>query len=54
VVHKFITKGTIEEKIDMMLEEKSKLAQDIIQSSGESLITELDNRELMNLFTLTI
>ena len=54
VVHKFITKGTIEEKIDMMLEEKSKLSQDIIQSSGESLMTELDNRELMELFTLTI
>jgi len=54
VVHKFITKGTIEEKIDMMLEEKSKLSQDIIQSSGESLITELDNRELVDLFTLTI
>jgi len=54
VVHKFITKGTIEEKIDLMLEEKSKLSQDIIQSSGESLITELDNRELMELFTLTI
>jgi non-specific serine/threonine protein kinase len=54
VVHKFITQGTIEEKIDMMLEEKSKLAEDIIQSNGESLITELDNRELMDLFTLTI
>ena len=54
VVHKFITKGTIEEKIDMMLEEKSKLSQDIIQSSGESFITELGNRELMELFTLSI
>ncbi|NCO67010.1 MAG: ATP-dependent helicase [Nitrospirae bacterium CG_4_10_14_0_8_um_filter_41_23] len=54
VVHKFITRGTIEEKIDMMLEEKSKLLQDIIQSSGEALITEMDNKELMELFTLTI
>lgn len=54
VVHKFITKGTIEEKIDAMLEEKSKLSQDIIQSSGEALITEMENRELMELFALTI
>ena len=54
VVHKFITKGTIEEKIDMMLEDKSKLSQDIVQSSGESFITDFDNKELMELFTLTI
>ncbi|PKM81776.1 MAG: ATP-dependent helicase, partial [Firmicutes bacterium HGW-Firmicutes-13] len=52
MVHKFITSGTIEEKIDMMIEEKSKLAGDIIASSGESWITELDNKQLMELFTL--
>jgi len=52
MVHKFITSGTIEEKIDMMIEEKSKLAGDIIAASGESWITELDNKKLMELFTL--
>ena len=52
MVHKFITSGTIEEKIDMMIEEKSKLSGDIIASSGESWITELDNKQLMELFTL--
>jgi len=52
MVHKFITSGTIEEKIDMMLEEKSKLAGDIIASSGENWITELDNKQLLELFTL--
>lgn len=30
MVHKFITAGTIKEKIDLMLEEKQKLAVDII------------------------
>lgn len=52
MVHKFVTKGTIEEKIDLMIEEKQKLARDIIASSGEKWITELDNKELMKLFKL--
>ena len=54
VVHKFITKGTIEEKIDMMLEGKSKLLQEVIQSSSEAWITEMDNKKLIELFSLTI
>ncbi|MEG2017521.1 MAG: DEAD/DEAH box helicase, partial [Clostridium sp.] len=52
MVHKFITTGTIEEKIDLMIEEKQKLAGDIIGSAGESWITEFDNKELMELFRL--
>ena len=52
MVHKFITKGTIEEKIDQMLEEKQKLAGDILGSAGEQWITELGQEELMNLFRL--
>ena len=35
-----------------MIEEKQKLAGDIIASSGENWITELDNNELMELFKL--
>lgn len=52
MVHKFVTAGTIEEKIDLMIEEKQKLAGDIIASSGENWITELDNNELIELFKL--
>ena len=52
IVHKFVTEGTIEEKIDLMIEEKQKLAGDIIASSGEKWITELDNNALMDLFKL--
>lgn len=52
MVHKFVTRGTIEEKIDLMIEEKQKLAGDIIASSGENWITELNNSELMELFKL--
>jgi len=52
MVHKFVTKGTIEDKIDSMIEEKQKLAGDILADTGEKWITELDNKELMQLFTL--
>ncbi len=52
IVHKFITKGTIEEKIDIMIEDKVKLARDIIPDVQENWITEMDNRQLMELFRL--
>lgn len=52
IVHKFVTKGTIEEKIDDMLREKRKLAGEILGSQGEQWITELSNEELLDLFTL--
>jgi len=56
MVHKFITAGTIEEKIDAMIEEKQKLSGDIIAPSDktESWITEMNNDELMKLFRLEL
>ncbi|MDH3347683.1 MAG: DEAD/DEAH box helicase [Desulfobulbaceae bacterium] len=54
MVHKFITKGTIEEKIDIMLDEKAKLSDEVIAASGENWITEMNNDELLDLFSLNI
>ena len=54
LVHKFITKGTVEEKIDQMIEGKLKLSTDVIQAGSEAWITELGNKELMEIFTLTM
>ena len=51
LVHKFVCENTIEEKIDQLLEEKSKLANEVI-STKETWLTELSNDELMNLFSL--
>ncbi|CUA80809.1 DEAD/DEAH box helicase [Anoxybacillus suryakundensis] len=50
-VHKLITTGTIEEKIDDMLEKKQALNEQLIQS--ETWITELSNEQLRELFTLS-
>ncbi len=54
MVHKFLTKGTVEERIDMMLEEKSRLSEDVISSAGTGWMTEMQNDELMDLFRLTL
>ena len=52
MVHKIIAKGTIEEKIDQMIEQKQKFAGELIAASGEAWITELSNDELLSLFRL--
>lgn len=52
MVYKFVTQGTIEEKIDQMIADKQKLAGDILEQTGEQWITELDNKQLMELFKL--
>lgn len=49
-VHKFITIGTIEEKIDQILEMKSALSEELIQSSN--WLNDLREEELMDLLTL--
>lgn len=54
VVHKFITKGTIEEKIDSMIEDKIKMTKEIMPDMNESWITEMDNKQLMNMFRLNV
>jgi non-specific serine/threonine protein kinase len=54
VVHKFITEGTIEEKIDTMLEAKARLADEVVTAGGEGWITELNNEELLDLFRLDL
>ncbi|MFD1887029.1 DEAD/DEAH box helicase [Paenibacillus wenxiniae] len=50
-VHKFISLGTLEERIDEMLESKQQLSNNIIATS-EGWITELSNDELQSLFSL--
>jgi SNF2 family DNA or RNA helicase len=50
-VYKLLCAGTVEEKIDQMLEAKRDLAARVV-SQGESWISELDNHELRELFAL--
>ena len=55
IVHKFISTGTIEEKIDRMLKDKRELADNVIgQRDGAKWITELNNDEIMDMMRLEI
>ena len=51
MVHRFITKGTFEEKINKLLQEKKNLANMTI-STGEKWIGDLSNKELNELIRL--
>jgi superfamily II DNA or RNA helicase len=54
VVHKFVTRGTVEEKIDGMLMEKTRLSNDVIADTGEAWITELNNEQILDLFSISL
>ncbi len=51
-VRKFICTGTLEEKIDEMIEEKKALA-DLVVTDGEGWLTELSTRDLREMFALS-
>lgn len=51
MVHKFIATGSVEEKIDQMITEKSKLAENII-GAGEDWLGKLGINELRELVSL--
>ena len=52
IVHKLISKGTVEEKIDELIKSKVELSQQVIGDGKETWITEMNNEELMNLLRL--
>lgn len=56
LVHKFVCPGTIEEKVDALIDEKRALADDILsgQSGAEKLLTEMSNDELLDLVRLDL
>jgi non-specific serine/threonine protein kinase len=54
IVHKFIANGTIEERIDAMIEDKQQLSKDVIAAGSEDWITEMDNEKVMDMFRLSL
>jgi SNF2 family DNA or RNA helicase len=53
MVHKFVTLGTVEEKIDKMIESKKALAEQVLE--GENIrVTEMSDEELLALVRLDI
>ena len=54
LVHKFVCRGTVEEKIDALIESKRQLSTDLLEGGAELLLTELKNDELLKLVALDI
>lgn len=56
IVHKFVCQGTIEERIDRMLEEKTRLAGDLLRSDAgaETLLTDMSAEELLQFVALDV
>jgi non-specific serine/threonine protein kinase len=54
LVHKFVCRGTIEERIEALLASKRGLADDILAGGGEAWITELDRERLLELVSLDL
>jgi non-specific serine/threonine protein kinase len=54
LVHKFICRGTVEEKIDQMIESKKQLAGDFLSAGADTLLTEMKDAELLKLVALDL
>ncbi len=54
LVHKFVCLGTIEEKIDAIITEKSAMATELLEGNSEIKLTEMTDNELLELVSLDI
>jgi len=54
LVHKFVCRGTVEEKIDQLIESKRQLSQDLLEGGADLLLTEMKDDELLKLVALDI
>src|SRR6266481_1395023 len=54
LVHKFICRGTVEDKIDRMIESKKQLAGDLLGGGAEIVLTEMKDEELLKLVALDL
>ena len=54
LVHKFVCRGTIEERIDALIASKRALADSVVQGGAETTLTELPNEELLRLVRLDL
>lgn len=54
LVHKFVCRGTIEDKIDQMIDSKQQLAGDFLEGGEDVLLTEMQDDELLKLVTLDL
>jgi non-specific serine/threonine protein kinase len=54
LVHKLVCRGTVEERIDRLIEDKQSLVRGLLEGGGETLLTEMSNEELMATVALDV
>ncbi len=54
LVHKFVCRGTVEEKIDQLIESKRRLSRGLLEGGADLLLTEMKDEELLRLVALDI
>jgi non-specific serine/threonine protein kinase len=54
LVHKFVCRGTVEEKIDRLIESKRQLSEELLEGGAEAMLTEMKDDELLKLVALDI
>ena len=54
LVHKFVCKGTLEERIDQMIRDKQELADNVLGEGSETLLTEMTDSELLKFVALDV
>ena len=54
LAHKFVCRGTIEERIDKLIQSKQQLAQDVLEGGAEINLTEMSDAQLLDLVRLDI
>jgi len=54
LVHKLVCRGTVEERIDRLIEGKQSLARGLLEGGGEALLTEMSNEDLMAMVALDL
>jgi superfamily II DNA or RNA helicase len=54
LVHKFLCRGTVEERIDELIDSKRQLSEDLLEGGAELLLTEMKNDDLLKLVALDL
>ena len=52
LVHKFVCRGTVEERIDELIASKQQLSDEILSGGAEAILTEMSNEQLISMVAL--
>ena len=53
-MHKFVCRGTVEERIDQLIDSKRRLSEDLLEGGTEMLLTEMKDDDLLKLVALDL